>query len=231
MILCIPSGRLLIADPCYLNADEVAHVAAGVTPDADIHEIRVPNTAIVESEEKHGHISRISLVFAQDGVGAPEVIAEIGVDTAQLMFADAAHVVAEWVEEEYQDIRIYRHSDGRTLQYRKDFPHFEAPIASEGDKTMNELNASGEWEQVKVDYGPYKVSYNGLCHCHDEEGIAMIGERVLVTETGGSDGCYELTRTMTKDGRIASLSMTFIGEDEEEDWDEEDWDEGEGGDE
>ena len=59
----------------------------------------------------------------------------------------------------------------------------------------------------------------------------MIGERVLVTETGGSDGCYQLTKTMTKDGRIASLSMTFIGEDEEEDWDEEDWDEDDGGDE
>ena len=224
MILCIPSGRLLIGDPCLFDAEGIAMIAAGSMPDESITEIRTPNTAIVEQTEKHGRIASISLVFFQDDAGVPEVIAELGVDTAQLVFADSPTFTSQWEDEEYKDIRIYRHKDdGRTLQYMKDFAHYEAGIPSENGQTMNQLNASGEWESVKVDEGDLKVSYNGLCKCHDD-GVGMIGDRILVTQTGWGDGCYELTKTMTPDGRIARLTMEFIGEgdDDEDDWDEED---------
>ena len=225
MILCIPSGRLLVGDPLYFNSEAVQMIAAGNLSSDDIHEMRVPNTAIVEPTEEDGRVASISLVFAQESAGLPEVIAELGVDTGQMVFADAAHFASEWIDEDYQDVRIYRHQDGRTLQYMKDFPNYESEIPSEGGKTMNQLNASGEWEKVKVDRGELKVSYNGLCHCH-EEGVGMIGERVLVTDSGYGDGAYKLTKTMTPDGRIARITMTFIGDndddDDDTDWDQED---------
>lgn len=228
MILCISSGRLLIGDPCYFDRNEIDAIASGNPPDEDYIEIRVPNTAIVEHTEKEGRVASISLVFFQEDDGRPEVIKKLGVDTAQLVFADATEFCARWEEEEYKDIRVYRHkTDGRTLQYRVDFPHYEAAIPSEGGQTMNQLNANGEWEPVKIDEGDLKVSYNGLCKCHDD-GIGMIGDRILVTDTGWGDGQYQLKKTMTPDGRIARLTMEFIGDedDEDEDWDQddEDWD-------
>jgi len=222
MILCIPSGRLLVGDPCYFGRSEIEAIASGNTPDKDCIEIRVPNTAIIEHTEKYGRIASISLVFFQEDEARTQIVTSLEVDSAQLAFADAAHFCAQWEEEEYNDVRVYRHKgDGRTLQYGIHFPHYETAIPSENGQTMNQLNASGEWESVKIDEGDLKVSYNGLCKCHDD-GIGMIGERILVTETGWGDGIYELRKTMTRDGRIARLSMEFIGDgDDEEYWEEE----------
>lgn len=227
MKVSIPSGRLIIGDPCYIKAEHIPLMAAGEAFDDDVYELQVPTEARIEYEEADGRVMKVSLIFDDNEMPESECIGELGVDTAQLFFADAEHFAKNWIDEEYQDIRIYRNKeDGRTLQYRKDFPHYGVPIASEGGKTMNDLNATGEWEPVQVEKGELKVSYNGLCHCHDH-GVGKLDDHIAVTSTGWGDGAYELHKHMTPDGRIARLSLNFgeMWEEDEEEWEEEGGDE------
>lgn len=91
-------------------------------------------------------------------------IGEVSVDSGQLIVQDPCYHNL-WVESEFKDIRIYQNiHTGARLQYQKDFPHYEA-LVEPYQKSMNELLASGDWEEV-YDNSPAPVgelSYNAVC--------------------------------------------------------------------
>lgn len=231
--LSFPSKRMIVSDPLYIGR-HLDELRDGCDVEHQTSEIHVPGDAEVhyQIDPQEHRVARVLLLF--NGASVEDVIAEednaeehalLMVDTGQMSWSDAEYLVNNWKDGPYLDIRIYRHrTSGKTLQYGSDFAHYETPINSENGATMNALLRSGEWEKL-----PYSeeltVSYNGLCHCHEDEegdGVGMLGDKILVSYTGYGDGQYALTIQRNDDDSIKSIAMTFIweGDDDDEDYDD-----------
>ena len=69
-----------------------------------------------------------------------------------------------------------------------------------------------------------QFNYSGVCGitCGDEGAgeIAIGGSSCVASQSGWGDGSYPVYATRTEDGRIASLTIQFISDDEDEDDDE-----------
>ena len=69
-----------------------------------------------------------------------ELIGHVGVDSGQLLLCDPGYIDSEWRNEDFEDIRIYKHKvTSDTLQYRKDFANYEQVIPKYG-QTMKQIS-------------------------------------------------------------------------------------------
>ena len=135
----------------------------------------------------------------------------VPVDVAQLIYADAEHLASDWEEQDYEDVRVYRNkTDGRTLQYGVDFPHYETPIDSENGMTMNALNASGDWELLPYEPSSPRLGYNTVCHGTSDDRW-MFGPNAAASRTGWGDGLYPVYIERDEDGKVARVSFDFLG--------------------
>lgn len=230
--LKIPSRELVLVDPCFIRDEIPNELAAGGIEqhEESVIVIKVTRDAEVFYEEKDEcgrRISAVNLYFDGqfDLKGKDhEVIGFLGVDSGQMSYCDARHVGENWINKYYDDERIYRHKKtGRTLQYMKDFPNYAVPIPSEEGKTMNDLKESSEWERLPYS-GVIDVSYNGMCHCHEdkESDIGSVNEHIIVTGTGWGDGSYPVQVYRNHKDEITCVSVRFMEDDVENDIEDDD---------
>lgn len=111
------------------------------------------------------------------------LIGHVAVDSGQLMICDPCYIDGQWKHEEFTDVRVYKHNTtGQTLQYMKDFPHYEEVIPAFG-MNMNTLLKSGEWTQVEEAHQPeHGFSYNAAC----KAGLSKKGHGELHFDMGHS---------------------------------------------
>lgn len=146
-----------------------------------------------------------------------ELIGHVGVDSGQLLLCDPCYIDSEWKKEDFEDTRIYRHkTTGDTLQYMKDFAHYEQVIPKYG-KTMNELAFTGEWEEVE-DRTPsaYPFSYNACCkHTVSPKGHGQLDFSTGIPGVGVAfstaigDGLYPVYAKYDEDGNLTSVEVMF----------------------
>ncbi len=145
-------------------------------------------------------------------------IGVVGVDSGQLVLCDPCYIDSEWEKEDFQDIKKYKHkTTGEILQYRVDFDNYESPIAKHGGQTMNQLNSTGEWDQVECDDTEHNFSYNACCKATlSKEGHGQLkykmghnGVGVAFSTTYG-DGIYPVFANYNSHGELVSVSVQFM---------------------
>jgi hypothetical protein len=168
--------------------------------------------------------------------GPREILGFVSVDSGQVVIADPCYIDSHWKREQAGDDRsvfrrLYRHRDsGAELQYQRDFGNYQEPIASQGGLTMNELNATGEWDRVPNPRAK-GLSYLSACSATMGDGDGQLVEPCIgglgghfaigvASDTGYGDGTYPVIVERAPDGRVARLIVDFlmddagIGEDE-----------------
>lgn len=147
--------------------------------------------------------------------GEWEFLAEVGVDSGQLLLVDPCYIDSLWKKVGFEYVRQYRHKHtGEILEYCKDFPHYEAVIERHG-KTMNDLNESGDWEPVDQ---PSTGGLNYAACCHATLSKADGGQVDLgaAFSTGYGDGVYPVFARRNKEGYIMQVMIDFEPSDDEE---------------
>lgn len=151
-----------------------------------------------------------------------KLIGHFGVDSGQVLICDPCYIDSEWKHEEFEDVRRYQHNDGTVLQYKRDFPHFEAIISKYG-KSMNQIIADKEAVEMPDDVpSEHPFSYNACCketlkpkgfgQLYYEAGHAGVG---VVSSTGWGDGYYLVYAYIDdRSGRVTRIVIDFM-EDEE----------------
>lgn len=145
-----------------------------------------------------------------------ELIGHVGVDSGQLLLCDPGYIDSEWRNEDFEDIRIYKHKvTSDTLQYRKDFANYEQVIPKYG-QTMNQLNATGEWDQMDAHSVNNPFSYNACCKAtlskdghgqlHYNMGHPGVG---VAFRTAFGDGYYPVYATYDDDGFLVKVEVVF----------------------
>lgn len=152
------------------------------------------------------------------------LIGHVGVDSGQLLLCDPCYIDSEWKKEDFEDVRVYRHkTTGDILQYRVDFANYEEVIPGY-EKTMNQLNATGEWEQ-ETDYHSVKhpFSYNACAKATlSDEGHGQLNYTMghpgvgVAFRTAWGDGIYPVYAVYDDDGSLLKVEVVFQGEDEED---------------
>lgn len=152
------------------------------------------------------------------------LIGHVGVDSGQLLLCDPCYIDSEWKKEGFEDVRVYRHkTTGDVLQYRVDFANYEEVIPGY-EKTMNQLNATGEWEQEK-DYHSVKnpFSYNACAKATlSDEGYGQLNYTMghagvgVAFRTAWGDGMYPVYAVYDDNGNLLKVEVVFQGEDEED---------------
>jgi hypothetical protein len=152
-----------------------------------------------------------------------ELIGHVGVDSGQLLLCDPCYIDSEWSKEEFTDIRIYEHKDTKErLQYRVDFPHYEAEITKYG-KNMNELLKTGEWLDVPATDSEFPFSYNACCkatlsnngHGQLNYNAGHPGVGVAFT-TQISDGYYPVYAIYNDNGDLLKVEVLFQSDDDDD---------------
>ena len=149
------------------------------------------------------------------------LIGHVGVDSGQLLLCDPCYIESEWEQEDFTDIRVYQHKTTKdTLAYGKDFPHYEELIINYG-KTMNELLATGEWEDVKAPPAKHNFSYNACAKATlSDEGHGQLNYKMghpgagVAFSTAFGDGYYPVYAKYTDDGTLKSVEVVFWEDDE-----------------
>jgi len=145
-----------------------------------------------------------------------DLIGHVAVDSGQLLVCDPCYIDSEWEKEDFEDVRIYKHKDtSDTLQYRKDFANYEQVIPKY-NKTMNELNATGEWEEMCAHPVVHSFSYNACAKAtlshrghgplkfkmgHDGAGVAF--------RTAWGDGYYPVYAVYDDYGDLIKVEVVF----------------------
>lgn len=143
------------------------------------------------------------------------LIGEVGVDSGQLLLCDPCYIDSQWKKEDFTDVRIYVNKlTKEKLQYRVDFPNYEAVIPAYG-KTMNQLNATGEWEMT-TDEAAHNFSYNACCkktltdkghgQLNYEMGHPGVG---VAFSTAFGDGTYPVYAKYNSKGELVSVTVKF----------------------
>ena len=158
-----------------------------------------------------------------------ELIGHVGVDSGQLLLCDPCYIDSEWEKEDFEDFRTYQHKDtGNELTYRIDFRNYQEPIEAYGGKNMNELIATGEWEEVEAPPAVHPFSYNacakatlsdeGHGQLNYKHGHAGVG---VAFSTAFGDGVYPVYANYNADGTLRSVEVVFQDDDNVE-WDDDD---------
>lgn len=153
-----------------------------------------------------------------------ELIGHVGVDSGQLLLCDPCYLDSEWEKEEFEDIRIYKNTKtGKTVQYRVHFDHYETIIPEYG-MTMNELNATGEWEPVETPLAKKNFSYNACCDVTlSDNGVGQLKYKMghpgvgVAFRTAFGDGYYPVYAKYSEDGTLKSVEVVFWEDDHDED--------------
>lgn len=153
-----------------------------------------------------------------------ELIGHVGVDSGQLLLCDPSYIDSQWEHEEFEDFRTYQHKDtGNELTYRIDFGNYQQPIEAYGGKNMNELIATGEWEELpdaKQAVNPFSynacakatLSDNGHGELKFRHGHAGAG---VAFRTAFGDGMYPVIAHYMPDGTLRSVEVLFQDDDED----------------
>lgn len=222
--ISIPSGRLAVVDPLY--AGEAIEDGLQISTPLKVGDVVENSYIVVETParakvifsecEDTRRTMMVTLDF-RDGDGEAliqeglEFSHKLPVDVAQLIFVDADFLDADWEEQEYEDVRIYRHKgDGRTLQYGVDFNSYEAKIPTEGNATMNALNKSGEWEAVPYTPSSTRLGYNTVGHATGNNKM-LLSEFAAAARTGWGDGLYPVYIERDGEGKVSRMSFDFDG--------------------
>lgn len=148
-----------------------------------------------------------------------ELIGHVGVDSGQLMLCDPCYIDSQWKEEDFEDIRIYKHREtGDRLQYRVHFEKYDDMIPKYG-KSMNELNATGEWEQIDEHTPKYEFSYNACAKATlSEEGYGQLNYSLghpgvgVAFSTQIGDGYYPVHAIYDDEDNLIRVQVSFYTE-------------------
>ncbi len=149
-----------------------------------------------------------------------KIIGHVGVDSGQLLLCDPGYIDSEWEKEEFEDIRVYEHKITKDrLTYGKDFSNYEEVIDQYG-KTMNELEATGEWIDVQRPSSKQPFSYNacagatlsdkGHGQLYYKAGHPGVG---VAFRTAFGDGVYPVVATYDDNGIISKVEVLFDDDD------------------
>jgi len=150
-----------------------------------------------------------------------ELIGHVGVDSGQLLLCDPCYIDSQWEKEEFQDIRVYEHKTTKDkLTFGKDFANYKEVIDRYG-KTMNELNATGDWEEAPRPNPEHEFSYNACAQAtlsdkgHGELRFKMghLGAGVAFSTAFG-DGMYPVVAHYLDDGTLKSVEVIFQDDEE-----------------
>ena len=153
-----------------------------------------------------------------------ELIGHVGVDSGQLMLCDPCYIDSQWEKEDFEDIRIYQHKEtGDRLQYRVHFERYDDMIPRYG-KSMNDLNATGEWVSIEDHSVKHGFSYNACAKAtlseagHGELKFKMghTGAGVAF-RTAFGDGVYPVYAHYNEDGVVYKVEVEFFDPNEEDD--------------
>jgi hypothetical protein len=144
------------------------------------------------------------------------LIGHVGVDSGQLLMCDPCYIDSEWSKEDFTDIRVYEHKDTKEkLQYMVDFPHYEAEIAKYG-KNMNQLIATGEWDDVPATESEFPFSYNACCKATlSDDGHGQLNYKLghpgvgVAFSTAYGDGVYPVYAVYSAAGVLKSVTVEF----------------------
>jgi hypothetical protein len=153
-----------------------------------------------------------------------KLIGHVGVDSGQLLLCDPCYIDSQWVKEDFEDFRTYQHKDtGNELTYRIDFRNYAEPIDAYGGKNMNELIATGEWEEVpdtKKANNPF--SYNACAKATlSRDGHGQLNFKLghpgagVAFSTAFGDGMYPVVAHYMDDGTLRSVEVVFQEEEED----------------
>lgn len=153
-----------------------------------------------------------------------ELIGHVGVDSGQLLLCDPCYIDSEWRKEDFEDFRTYQHKDtGDKLTYRIDFGNYQQPIDTYDGKNMNDLIATGEWEEIPDTQKPKNpFSYNACAkatlsnkgHGELRFNFGHTGAGVAFSTAFG-DGMYPVFANYMPDGTLKSVEVVFQDEEEE----------------
>jgi len=156
-----------------------------------------------------------------------KLIGHVGVDSGQLLLCDPCYIDSEWRKEEFQDVRMYQHKVTKdVLQYRGDFLNYEQVIPKY-KKNMNQLLATGEWEELDVHKEPtHPFSYNACAQATlSNDGHGQLNYNLghpgvgVAFSTAFGDGVYPVYAHYDKDGTLKSVEVIFQ-DDSRVEWDE-----------
>ena len=144
------------------------------------------------------------------------LIGHVGVDSGQLLMCDPCYIDSEWTKEDFTDIRVYEHKETKEkLQYRVDFPHYEAEIPKYG-MNMNQLIATGEWDDVPMAGSEHPFSYNACCKATlSENGHGQLNYNLghpgvgVAFSTAYGDGVYPVYAVYSAAGVLKSVTVEF----------------------
>ena len=143
-----------------------------------------------------------------------EVIGHVGVDSGQLLLCDPCYIDSEWKKEDFEDIRVHQHKVTKDkLTFGKDFPHYQHVIDKYG-KNMNDLLATGEWEDIPSPPSKEAFSYNacakatlsGHNQLHYKHGHAGVG---VAFSTAFGDGYYPVVAVYDEDDVLLKVEVLF----------------------
>lgn len=147
-----------------------------------------------------------------------KLIGHVGVDSGQLLLCDPCYIDSQWVKEDFEDIRIYEHKVTKDrLQYRVHFENYMSPIEKYDGQNMNQLNATGEWEEVDTDSDlVHPFSYNACAKATlSEDGYGELNYNLghpgagVAFSTAFGDGVYPVIAHYMPDGTLRSVEVVF----------------------
>jgi hypothetical protein len=152
-----------------------------------------------------------------------ELIGHVGVDSGQLLLCDPCYIDSQWEIEEFNITRTYKNKiTGETLTWMKDFSNYQEVLPKYG-KCMNELNYSGEWEEIEDEIKTvHEFSYNACAKATlSEDGFGELNFKHghpgvgVAFRTAFGDGMYPVYANYMPDGTLKSVEVIFQEEDDE----------------
>lgn len=144
-----------------------------------------------------------------------KLIGHAGVDSGQILICDPCYIDSEWTQEEFTDIRRYKHINGKVLEFRKDFNRFDEIVPDYG-KCMNDMIEQKEATEMEQIPAENEFSYNACCkktcgpagmgQLNFRMGHAGVG--VVVGDFGG-DGLYPVYAELDGHGMVKSVTIKF----------------------
>ena len=155
-----------------------------------------------------------------------ELIGHVGVDSGQLLLCDPCYIDSQWEVEDFADIRVHQHKDTKeTLTFGKDFANYQEVIDKYG-KNMNDLLATGEWEDVERPPSQHPFSYNACANATlSKDGYGQLNYNLghpgvgVAFSTAFGDGMYPVYANYDAEGTLKSVEVVFI-DDTHVDWDD-----------
>jgi len=153
-----------------------------------------------------------------------EFIGHVGVDSGQLLLCDPCYIDSQWEKEDFDPTRIYKNkTTGETLTWMRDFANYQELLPKYG-KNMNELNATGEWEEVDEEIKPiHPFSYNACAKATlSDNGHGELSFKLghpgagVAFRTAFGDGMYPVYAHYLDDGTLQSVEVRFQDENDEE---------------